>query len=99
MYTHTSIAENSIPPWGLPDEAKTCGNCAHWDTASTAAMGIPPIRRFGICGCMAIEPDAGHGALVLLGPASDCRQHADAWKPSRDFLETLRQAAVEWDVA
>ena len=27
-----------------------------------------------------MEPDAGFGAVVLLGPESHCRCHADAWQ-------------------
>ena len=77
---------NPIPPWGLDKDEMTCGNCKYWDTATTADMGISPLRQFGICGCYAIEPDAGHGTLVLLGPESHCQQHAADFEPSEDFL-------------
>ena len=79
---------NPIPPWGLDKDEMTCGNCKYWDTATTADMGISPLRQFGICGCYAIEPDAGHGA-----------QHAAAFEASEDFLARLREAEEARDVA
>lgn len=90
---------NPIPPWGLDKDEMTCGNCKYWDTATTADMGISPLRQFGICGCYAIEPDAGHGTLVLLGPESHCQQHAAAFEASEDFLARLREAEESRDVA
>ena len=90
---------NPIPPWGLDKDEMTCGNCKYWDTATTADMGISPLRQFGICGCYAIEPDAGHGALVLLGPRSHCQQHAADFEPSEDFLAKLHKTKKSRDVA
>lgn len=88
-----------IPPWGLADSEMICRNCTHWDTAATEEMGISPLRQLGICDCMAIEPDAGHGALVLLGPESHCRCHAAEFRASQAFLSMLSEAEDARNVA
>lgn len=74
-----------------PDDARVCRNCAHWDTAhETIAYtrgGLHGIRQIKVCPCRvdAIEPDAGAGAVVLLGPDSHCRLHADAWEAAEEY--------------
>lgn len=69
----------------------TCGTCRHWGTDYEVSVTVPDNGPFGRvslrrapCLCDAVEPDAGYGAVVLLGPDSHCAMHADAWEPLAD---------------
>ena len=85
--------------YAMTDDLKTCGNCRHWGWMFEVEVTLPdsgPMGRVSIklapCLCRAVEADAGDGAVVLLGPDSHCQSHADAWEPSDDFLDELRDA-------
>lgn len=74
------------------DDERLCGTCAHYGQALAVRVILPEGSPSGSgpclrapCLCHAVEPDAGFGAVVLLGPESHCRCHADAWEPSEDF--------------
>ena len=73
-------------------DRKTCGNCKHWGVKFGATVTLPddgPLGQRSVerapCLLNAIEPDAGDGAVVLLGPESHCRCHADAWEAVDGF--------------
>ena len=73
------------------NDHKTCGNCKYWGVQFEVAVTVPDDGPFGRitlrrppCLCYAVEPDAGYGAVVLLGPESHCRYHADEWEPLDD---------------
>ena len=81
------------------NDHKTCGNCRYWGLSFMTDIPLPDDGPFGRvsrslapCLCMAVEADAGDGAVVLLGPESHCQSHADAWEASEDFLDELRAA-------
>lgn len=64
------------------NEDRRCGTCAHYGRAFAVTVTPPgggPVER-APCLCHAVEPDAGEGAVVLLGPESHCRCHADSWE-------------------
>ena len=77
----------------MDNDHKTCGNCRHWGIAKFGiTVTIPddgPLGQLSVerapCLLNAIEPDAGDGAVVLLGPESHCRCHSDAWEPVDGF--------------
>lgn len=76
----------------MHNDDKTCGNCKHWGVRFSVLVTVPdsgPLgavsRQLAPCLCDAVEPDAGFGAVVLLGPESHCRCHADAWESADGF--------------
>ena len=78
----------------MHNDDKACGNCKHWGIRFMTTVTVPdsgPLgavsRQLAPCLCDAVEPDAGFGAVVLLGPESHCRCHADAWQPAADIDE------------
>ena len=80
------------------DSYKTCGNCKHWGVKFGVIVTLPddgPLGRRSVerapCQLNAVEPEAGDGAVVMLGPESHCRCHADAWQPSEDFRRELAE--------
>ena len=79
-------------PEDFPAEDHVCENCKHWDidheSLVTTKGGFWGTTQHRLCPCLAdaIEPDAGEGALLLLGPASHCHMHADAWEPSEEYM-------------
>lgn len=81
--------------WTIDKKERVCGNCKHWDidheSLVTTKGGFWGTTQHRLCPCLAdaIEPDAGEGALLLLGPASHCHMHADTWEPSKEYLEEL----------
>ena len=69
------------------NDERICGTCAHYGQALAVTVLLPEGSPAGSgprlrapCLCHAVEPDAGFGAVVLLGPESHCRCHADAWQ-------------------
>lgn len=78
----------------IPSADRVCRNCVHWNPAAAALRyGVPGSAGLGICEADAIEPDAGKGAVVLLGPRSHCQCHAQAWEPDEGYLIEL---ADDW---
>lgn len=82
------------------ERERTCGTCRHWATEFEIAVTLPDNGPFGRVSfrrapCMknAVEPDAGFGAVVLLGPDSHCQCHADAWEAADDYLLEQEEAA------
>lgn len=89
----------------MHNDDKTCGNCCYYGWMFEAVVTVPDrnaehglaSRKLAPClwnngaGYGAVEPDAGFGAVVLLGPESHCRCHADAWQPSEDFRRELAE--------
>lgn len=82
----------------MHNDDKTCSTCAHWGIRFMTTVTVPdsgPLgavsRQLAPCLCDAVEPDAGFGAVVLLGPESHCRCHLDAWEPSEDFRRELAE--------
>ncbi len=82
------------------DESKTCGTCRFWGKDLAVDIKVPANGSHGelitihLAPCLryAVEPDAGDGAIVLLGPESHCKCHADAWEAALGWLEE-REAA------
>ena len=71
------------------NDDRVCGTCAHYGQALAVTVILPDgcpagsgPRLRAPCLRHAVEPDAGYGAVVLLGPESHCRCHADAWQPA-----------------
>lgn len=74
----------------IPAEEKTCGACAYWDHQSVRGLLVPAAAQtYGLCSQMAVDPDAGDEALLLLSEHSHCRNHACAYAPSSDYLNIL----------
>ena len=76
------------------NDERICGTCAHYGQALAVTVLLPEGSPAGSgprlrapCLCHAVEPDAGFGAVVLLGPESHCRCHADAWQAAEDMDE------------
>ena len=74
------------------NDHKVCGTCRHWGWKFEVGVTLPdagPLGRVSIkrapCLIHAVDPDAGFGAVALLGPESHCRCHRNAWEPSDDF--------------
>jgi|GEM_PF-3836822 len=68
-----------------------CGNCAHWDILNQISVtrhGSYSTITFKAAPCKidAVEQDAGYDSVTMLGKDGHCRNHAQAWEPSRDFL-------------
>ena len=81
------------------EDDRVCGTCVHYGHDLAVNVRLPggpspeqSARLLAPCLIRAVEADAGPGATVLLGPESHCYSHADAWEPSEDFLEELRDA-------
>ncbi len=81
------------------EDDRVCGTCVHYGHDLAVNVRLPggpspeqSARLLAPCLIRAVEADAGPGATVLLGPESHCHSHADAWEPSEDFLEELRDA-------
>lgn len=78
---------------------KVCGSCAHWGVRRFSMLVTVPdrgplgmvSRQLAPCLISAVDADAGDGAVVMLGPESHCRCHADAWQPSEDFRRELAE--------
>lgn len=78
-------------------EDKLCGTCRFWCKDLAVDIKVPAYAphegrlvtiRCAPCRCNAVEPDAGFGAVVLMGPESHCQSHADAWEPvENDYAE------------
>ena len=71
------------------NDDRVCGTCVHYGQALAVTVILPDGSPAGSgprlrapCLRHAVEPDAGFGAVVLLGPESHCRCHADAWQPA-----------------
>lgn len=72
------------------NDHKVCGSCAHWGVRRFSVLVTVPdrgplgmvSRQLAPCLLNAVEPDAGDGAVVMLGPESHCRCHHDAWQPA-----------------
>lgn len=74
----------------IPAEEQTCGACAHWDHQPVRDFFGPlAAQTYGLCSQMAVDPDAGDEALLLLSGHSHCRNHACAYAPSADYLNIL----------
>ena len=87
------------------NDHKTFGTCRHWGWKFEVDVTLPdagPLGRVSIkrapCLIQAVEPDAGDGAVVLLGPESHCRCHLNAWEPSDDFQYEQEQGADDFGV-
>ena len=70
-------------------DERVCDTCAHYGRTLAVTVILPDGSPAGSgprlrapCLRHAVEPDAGFGAVVLLGPESHCRCHADAWQPA-----------------
>lgn len=69
------------------NDHKVCGNCKYWNQLYSVFVTLPdssaehglasrwlaPCLWHSGTGLGAVEPDAGFGAVVLLGPESHCR--------------------------
>lgn len=87
-----------------PLEDQVCGNCAHCEQELNLTLPVkgrranagPETRTWHVCAVAALEPDIS-GAVALVSAWSHCRDYADAWKPSEDYLNDVdaRAAAEE----
>lgn len=82
--------------FAISDDDRVCGTCVHYGHALAVTVILPAGGPFGSgprrrapCLIHAVDPDAGYGAVALLGPESHCRCHRNAWEPSDDFLDEL----------
>lgn len=77
------------------DESKTCGTCRFWGKDLAVDIKVPANGSHGElitiqrapCLRYAVEPDAGDGAIVMLGPESHCQCHADIWRS--DYVDPV----------
>jgi hypothetical protein len=88
-----------------PTEAQTCLNCRHWDLDHEAIITLNEhgrTRQHKVCPCLAdaVNAEAGYGAIVMLGPESDCLSQDMAWEPCPEFMaEYHAEQEARWDMA
>ena len=88
------------------ERERTCGTCRFWGAETyMQTVTLPDNGPFGRVSfrrapCLkgAVEPDAGFGAIVLLGPDCHCQCHADAWEAADDYLLEQEEADADYGV-